>query len=359
MNWPAVSRRYKTILITRRAAIGRALLARDGVSAHPDFLSLTEEERRNALGLFAVEEIATPEQHQTFERVPGQAVPLLPPRIRRDARPRVREARSALLWDVPLLVGTLFAVCVLFAVRSIPLVEPTPTSNAPLPTPIARAAVRTDAPRDVAHAAAITEVSNVTVGETEDPEPAPARVDAAVARDVRRVPTPAVASPAAVEPALNPEPATEPPLLERLALPVSVPFAPRPAAAAPVSSPRAESAAVLVPPPLPSPEPAIRAVLGQYRAAYQGLDVRAARAVWPSVDAKALSKAFERLEEQQLVFDSCDIAVSGGARALVSCRGSVSYVPRVGKARRADQREWEFALTRVDDAWVIDSVSAR
>jgi hypothetical protein len=358
MNWPAASRRYKTILITRRAAIGRALLARDDVSAHPDFLSLTEEERRNALALFAVEEIATREQHQTFERVPGEALPLVPPRIRRDAMPRVREARSALLWDVPLLVGALFAVCVVFAVRSTPLVEPTPTPNAARPAPMARAAVRPEAPRDVANASVITGVSNVAVGGTEDPEPGPARVEAAVARDVRRVPKPAVASPAAVEPVRNPEPATEPPLLEGLALPVSVSFAPRPVAAAPVSSPRAESA-VLVPPPLPSPEPAIQAVLGKYRAAYQGLDVRAARAVWPSVDGKALSKAFERLAEQQLVFDSCDIAVSSGARALASCRGSVSYVPRVGKARRADQREWEFALTKVDDAWLIDSVSAR
>lgn len=357
MKWPAASRRCKTILISRRAAIGRALLARDQGAAHPDFLSLSEEERRNALGLFGAEERAIREQHETFESVPGEAVPLVPPRIRRDARPREREARSALVWDVPLLVGVLFVVGVVFATKSAPVVHAPPQVKAAATVPAEQPSPRVETARDVANAIAITPVANGTVTAADDPEPV--RVEAAIEREPRRVPKIADSSPAAVEPVLTSAPALEPPPLDGLALPASLAVAPRSAPAVPLSSPRVESAAPVLPAPVSSPETAIQAVLGQYRAAYQGLDVGAARAVWPSVDGKALSKAFERLAEQQLVFDSCDIAVSSGARALASCRGSVSYVPRVGKARRADQREWQFALSKVDDAWLIDTVSAR
>ena len=109
----------------------------------------------------------------------------------------------------------------------------------------------------------------------------------------------------------------------------------------------------------PAPETAIQTVLTQYRTAYRDLDAGAAQAVWPSVDAKALRKAFERLEEQHLIFNSCQIAVSD-ARAVVSCDGSARYVPRVGnRDPHDDRRQWEFTLSKVDDVWLIDKVSAR
>jgi hypothetical protein len=48
------------------------------------------------------------------------------------------------------------------------------------------------------------------------------------------------------------------------------------------------------------------------------------------------------------------------ARAVAVCSGTASYVPRVGKkARRGDQRQWEFELSKADDGWLIDTVSAR
>jgi hypothetical protein len=101
-------------------------------------------------------------------------------------------------------------------------------------------------------------------------------------------------------------------------------------------------------------------VLTQYRTAYRALDAGAARAVWPSVDAKALRKAFDRLEEQDLTFNFCLIAFSGDVRAVASCHGSARYVPRVGnKDPHDDQRQWEFTLSKVDDAWQIDTVFAR
>jgi hypothetical protein len=110
---------------------------------------------------------------------------------------------------------------------------------------------------------------------------------------------------------------------------------------------------------MPAPERAIQTVLSRYQTAYRELDAGAARAVWPSVDTKALRKAFDRLEQQDLTFDSCEIAVSD-VRAVASCRGRAWYVPRVGsKGPHDDQRQWEFTLSKVDEAWLIDKVSAR
>ena len=104
---------------------------------------------------------------------------------------------------------------------------------------------------------------------------------------------------------------------------------------------------------------AIQVVLGRYRTAFSNLDAGAATAVWPTVDAKALQRAFERLERQNLTFDTCQIAVKE-ARAVASCGGTARYVSRVGNRSRHDERlKWEFNLRKVDDAWLIDTVSAR
>ena len=140
--------------------------------------------------------------------------------------------------------------------------------------------------------------------------------------------------------------------------PVSLAVEPRAVDAVRAALPRAEAAAPSAPL-RPAPEAAIQAVLGQYRTAYRELDANAARAVWPTVDTKALRKAFDRLEQQDLVFDACQIAVTD-ARAVASCRGFAWYVPRVGnKNPHDDQREWEFRLRKSGEAWLIDTVSAR
>jgi hypothetical protein len=104
---------------------------------------------------------------------------------------------------------------------------------------------------------------------------------------------------------------------------------------------------------------AIQGVLGRYRTAFNELDADAARAIWPSLDTKALRRAFEHLEQQNLVFDQCQIAVTD-ARAVASCGGTARYVPRVGnKTLHDDRRHWEFNLRKIDDVWLIDTVSAR
>jgi hypothetical protein len=103
----------------------------------------------------------------------------------------------------------------------------------------------------------------------------------------------------------------------------------------------------------------IRTVLSRYRNAFSDLDSGAATAVWPTVDRKALGRAFERLEEQQLEFDNCQIAVDG-PRAVASCEGSARYVPKVGnRTARTEARRWRFTLHRLDQGWLIEQVDSR
>ena len=106
-------------------------------------------------------------------------------------------------------------------------------------------------------------------------------------------------------------------------------------------------------------ESAVRNVLNRYRTAYNGLDAGAAHAVWPSVDAKALGRAFDRLESQELVFDRCQIAVTGN-RATAACGGDARFVTKVGsRTPRVESREWTFDLRKSGEQWTISGVNVR
>jgi hypothetical protein len=99
----------------------------------------------------------------------------------------------------------------------------------------------------------------------------------------------------------------------------------------------------------------IRGVLTRWRTAYSALDASAAREVWPSVDARALDRAFETLKSQELRFDRCDVAVDGGS-ARAACVGHAVYVPRIGRhSPRATPRVWTFELKKSDRRWTVAS----
>jgi hypothetical protein len=100
-------------------------------------------------------------------------------------------------------------------------------------------------------------------------------------------------------------------------------------------------------------------VLQRYARAYGNLDVPATIDVWPSVDRRALARAFDGLASQSVSFDDCDIHVEG-TRANASCRGSASYVGKVGRtAPRTEPRLWRFELRRDGEAWKIAHAEAR
>jgi hypothetical protein len=99
----------------------------------------------------------------------------------------------------------------------------------------------------------------------------------------------------------------------------------------------------------------IRSTLTRFRTAYSQLNARAARDVWPSVDARALERAFQSLKSQDLRFESCDLTVNG-SRAKAACKGRAVYVPRIGdQSPRLTDREWTFELRKADERWTIAS----
>jgi hypothetical protein len=103
-------------------------------------------------------------------------------------------------------------------------------------------------------------------------------------------------------------------------------------------------------------ETAVRAVLDMYRGAYEQLDARAARRVWPTVDERRLARAFSDLQSQTLNFEECRIAVEG-ARGVARCRGQATYVGRVGtRAPQTQDRSWTFQLQKTAERWAINSV---
>jgi hypothetical protein len=108
-----------------------------------------------------------------------------------------------------------------------------------------------------------------------------------------------------------------------------------------------------------SPETVIQSVLNRYAAAFSGLDVHGAKAVWPSVNERGLAKAFATLEQQQFDLGTCTIAVTA-SRAVATCNGTAQYIPRIGHKRpQSNRRRWMFELQQHTDGWSIETVNSR
>jgi len=99
--------------------------------------------------------------------------------------------------------------------------------------------------------------------------------------------------------------------------------------------------------------------LKHLQTAYERRDATLAKAVWPTVNERALARAFDGLRSQSVTFDRCQLDVSGVA-GEVACRGVTTYVPRVGSQyQRTESRQWTFRVRKDTDNWVITSAAAR
>jgi hypothetical protein len=134
--------------------------------------------------------------------------------------------------------------------------------------------------------------------------------------------------------------------------PVRVPALPAPP---PAPAPRpAPAGAAEATPVVPGAEAAVRRALQAYRSAYETLDAGAAAAVYPSVDERALGRAFDGLRSQKLEFERCDVTTLEGDRAQATCVGRLAFVPKVGsQAPKVESRRWTFALQRQGEGWRI------
>ena len=262
-----------------------------------------------------------------------------------------------------------------------PTVQPTTGDGTASGALIARADERSSAPAVVPPAGA---PRSTTAPEA---RPSPAREDALDALLARRSDAPRIESgrstqaavaPAVITPPANtaidtvPSPATRE--VVNNAPPVIVPDAPvtssaaaavvpaelRPIAPAPnvdrSATTLSTAGATVVTPVALTPNAAIERTLQGYQAAFSRLDVAAVREVWPSVDGKALAKAFDQLHREDLTFDSCQVTVTG-ITALAACGGTTEYVPKVGsKNPRVERNRWRISLRRAADEWVVTRV---
>ena len=103
----------------------------------------------------------------------------------------------------------------------------------------------------------------------------------------------------------------------------------------------------------------VQAVLARYASAYERLDASAVKDIWPTVDERALARAFSDLDAQSIVFDACDLTIAG-TRATASCRGTATYATSVGKRNNVMQtRQWTFLLAQSPERWEIQQVQVR
>lgn len=224
--------------------------------------------------------------------------------------------------------------------------EPAPVAT----SPAADAGEAQDAP--VATRGAVTDAER---GEAPGATAAPGPV-----RNVREesVPLPAVGSvpagpspppPTALEAAARQPEAAPPAAMERIVS--DLPVAP---AAVPPPAPATDAPAS----PAISDEPKVRAVLARFESAYSSLNAPAAQAVWPTVDVRALGRAFDSLQAQQISLGDCAIALNG-QRARADCRGTMSWTPKIGGGNRSQARRWQFELATAGGTWQIVRAEAR
>jgi hypothetical protein len=179
------------------------------------------------------------------------------------------------------------------------------------------------------------------------------------AREPRRATT--LDAPIAVAPAPPPAavPAPEAAAAPPPAPPVPLPTPPAIVAAAPAAAaPAAPPAPVTPPRPTDVDQAAVIAAVREYEHAYEAMDVSATAAVWPSVDRRALTRAFGTLRSQALDLRNCQVTVAQD-HATARCRGTVAYVPKIGQATpRTGRQEWVFHMRKIGDVWVIDGLDA-
>jgi hypothetical protein len=142
----------------------------------------------------------------------------------------------------------------------------------------------------------------------------------------------------------------------------SVPELDPPAVRQPIGGVPAVAASRVSPSTLAAKEPAdeslVRAALGRYETAYSRLDAAAAGAVWPSVDRRALARAFDGLASQTVRLDRCDVRLNG-ATAQADCTGIAQWTPKVGGGNRTAARRWRFDLKHTGSDWLIVSATTR
>jgi hypothetical protein len=320
------------------------------------------------------------EQHQQAVAVPIEqhqqavAVPIEPQRKRNAWTGRA--AVVAFLLAASGLAGWL-GVPRRSASSSQSVAAPPPTTQTDVPAQAPDAPAAKPAP-DAAPAADVRVAVDEVAAKTAAADPAVPALETAAALPPAGTPVPPPRSTTSIEPsapvtpAVASQPISEPaaaatppplpvatPALERTT-PELPPSVPPTAAAPPAAAPT--PAATTEPAPAPRPavpdETGVRSTLAQYESAYSRLDANAAAAVWPGIDRRALTRAFEGLESQRVDLGACDVRIVGET-ATAECTGSATWKPKVGGGTQSQQRRWQFRLRNSSGAWQIVGANVR
>jgi hypothetical protein len=285
-------------------------------------------------------------------------------REREAAASSVAPAQRKGTWTIPFAAAAGF----LAAMSSTALYEPTvlPSRSIAMFAPL----VALDVPEPLARPITPSQVVEVVPAEPLPVRPAATSVAMNGIVDVPPEPVRVPSPPRAQPPTSSPLPTTtpQPPPAPPAAQPATSTVArgvqtlpPRPIPDAVVASPAATPAPAVVPAALVSTNDdrmLVDQTLQRYRRAYNRLDARSAQAVYPAVNEHALARAFEDLESQVLLFESCEIEVQGSS-AKVICHGSSHYVPKIGNHEtRVERRVWSFTLRKDDGDWKIENARA-
>lgn len=105
-------------------------------------------------------------------------------------------------------------------------------------------------------------------------------------------------------------------------------------------------------------ETAVLGTVQEYERAFEQLDVNATAELWPSVDRRALGRAFSALKSQELALESCAVVLAD-TTATVRCHGTSQYVVKIGGAgARTGRFEWIFRMRKLGNLWKIDGLTA-
>jgi hypothetical protein len=246
------------------------------------------------------------------------------------------------------------------APSSAPTAPPQGVASAPLPVAPLQGRPLPAAPAATARQDRAT---SVALAVTSRPDRSPAAV-ARSGSDARRsdsaggaaITTPRQAAAPRTSPRAPVEAAPAPLASARVIEPLTVP-----ALAAPPPVITTAAAAPLAPPVVVAvsrDRDAVLETVQEYRQAYAAMDVTATAAIWPSVDRRALARAFSTLKSQDLELRDCEVALAD-ASATTRCRGIVEYVRKIGNPTpRTGNQEFVFKMRKLGDDWFIDNVSA-
>lgn len=151
------------------------------------------------------------------------------------------------------------------------------------------------------------------------------------------------------------------PLTTRVEL--STPQPPAPVAAPPPTAANpavaASPAPRAMPPPVVDDRESIQLLLQGYRDALTRLDSASAALIWPTVDTRALNRAFSTVSQQEIRFERCSLKLDD-QHASALCIGEIYYVRRHGdQTPRTQSTSWRFEFVRRSDRWEIANVDAR